>query len=291
MQVGVVYPQTELPVDPATVRAYVQAVEDLGYRHVLAYDHVLGADPVAHPGWSGPYDISSTFHEPLVLFGFVAGFSTLELVTGVIIAPQRQTVLLAKQAAEVDILAGGRFRLGIGIGWNRVEYEGLGQGFAARGRREEEQVALLRRLWTERSVTHRGRFDKLTGAGIAPLPVQRPIPIWLGGQSAPADRRVGRLADGWFPLVQPGPMLDHALQVIAGAAESAGRDPSALGMEGQVSLGTGGAQAAAGQVRRWDEAGATHVAVNTMGAGLSGLDDHLKALSLVALALSLSRSE
>jgi len=291
MQVGVVYPQTELPVDPATVRAYVQAVEDLGYRHVLAYDHVLGADPVAHPGWSGPYDISSTFHEPLVLFGFVAGFSTLELVTGVIIAPQRQTVLLAKQAAEVDILAGGRFRLGIGIGWNRVEYEGLGQGFAARGRREEEQVVLLRRLWTERSVTHRGRFDKLTGAGIAPLPVQRPIPIWLGGQSEPAYRRVGRLADGWFPLVQPGPMLDHALQVIAGAAESAGRDPSALGMEGQVSLGTGGAQAAAGQVRRWDEAGATHVAVNTMGAGLSGLDDHLRALSLVALALSLSRSE
>ncbi|MGC8628071.1 MAG: LLM class F420-dependent oxidoreductase [Acidimicrobiales bacterium] len=291
MQVGVVYPQTELPVDPATVRAYVRAVADLGYHHVLAYDHVLGADPVAYPGWTGPYDISSTFHEPLVLFGFVAGFSTLELVTGVIIAPQHQTVLLAKQATEVDILAGGRFRLGIGIGWNRVEYEGLGQEFATRGQREEEQVALLRRLWTERSVTHRGRFDKVTGAGIAPLPAQRPIPIWLGGQSSPAYRRIGRLADGWFPQVQPGPMLDHARQLVAGAAESAGRDPSALGMEGRVSLGTGGPQAAAGQVRSWQEAGATHVAVNTMGAGLLGLDEHLKALSLVAAALGLSRGE
>ena len=172
MQIGVVYPQTELPADPGAVRAYVEAVEDLGYCHVLAYDHVVGADPAAYPGWSGPYDIDTTFHEPLV-FGFLAGLSALELVTGIIIAPQRQTALLAKQAAEVDILTEGKFRLGLGIGWNWVEYEALGQDFATRGRREEEQVALLRTLWTERSVSYQGRFDKVTGAGLAPRPVQR----------------------------------------------------------------------------------------------------------------------
>ena len=288
MQIGAVYPQTELPPDPGAVRAYVQAVEDLGYRHVLAYDHVLGADPAAYPGWSGPYDVSTTFHEPFVFFGFLAGISTLELVTGIIIAPQRQTALVAKQAAEVDILTGGKFRLGLGIGWNRVEYEALGQDFATRGQREEEQVPLLRRLWTERSVTHEGRFDKVIGAGLAPLPVQRPVPVWLGGSSDPAYRRAGRLADGWFPQVQPGPDLEHARAVVAQAARAAGREPSALGMEGRVGFGPGGAEAVAEQAKRWEEAGATHIAINTMGAGLSGVDGHQKALGLVAQALGLS---
>ena len=288
MQIGVVYPQTELPADPGAVRAYVQAAEDLGYRHLLVYDHVLGADPAAYPGWSGPYDVDTTFHEPFVFFGFLAGVSTLELVTGIIIAPQRQTALVAKQAAEVDILTGGKLRLGLGIGWNRVEYEALGQDFATRGQREEEQIPLLRRLWTERSVTHEGRFDKVVGAGLAPLPVQRPVPIWLGGSSDPAYRRAGRLAEGWFPPVQPGPQLDHARAVVAEAAGSAGRDPSTLGMEGRVGFGPGGAETVAQHARRWEEAGATHVAVNTMGAGLSGVDGHQKALALVAEALGLS---
>jgi probable F420-dependent oxidoreductase len=289
MQIGAVYPQTELPADPGAVRAYVEAVEGLGYRHILAYDHVVGADPAAYPGWSGPYDIDTTFHEPLVFFGFLAGLSALELVTGVIIAPQRQTTLLAKQAAEVDILTEGRFRLGLGIGWNRVEYEALGQDFATRGQREEEQVALLRAFWTERSVSHQGRFDKVTGAGLAPRPVQRPIPIWLGGQSGPAYRRIGRLADGWFPQVQPGPDLDRARAVIAQAALGAGREPSALGMEGRVGLGPVGADAVVEQVHRWEEVGATHVSVNTMGAGLAGVGGHQKALSVIAEGLGLAR--
>src|ERR1700760_4581246 len=159
MQIGVVYPQTELPTDPGTLRRYVARVEELGFRHILAYDHVVGADPAVYPDWRGPYNVDSTFHEPMVLYGFLAAISGLELVTGIIIAPQRQTALLAKQAAEVDILTSGRCRIGLGIGWNRLEYEALGQDFATRGRRLEEQIGLLRTLWTQRSVTFGGRFD------------------------------------------------------------------------------------------------------------------------------------
>ena len=289
MQIGVVYPQTELSTGPGTVRAYAQKVEELGYGHILAYDHVLGADPAAHPGWSGPYDIGTTFHEPLVLYGYLAAVTRLELVTGIIISPQRQTALLAKQAAEVDILTEGRFRLGLGVGWNAVEYAALGQDFTTRGQREEEQVGLLRRLWTERAVTHEGRFDRVSGAGLAPRPVQRPIPVWLGGQSPVAYRRIGRLADGWFPQVPPGPELDAAREVIVTAATAAGRDPSALGMEGRVSYGSGSAEDLVEQARQWRDAGATHMSVNTMGSGLSGVDAHLGALALAAEALQLPR--
>jgi len=234
VRIGVVFPQTEIGADVGAVRAYVQRVEELGYRHVLAYDHVLGADTAVHRNWQGPYDLATTFHEPFVLFGYVAGITALELVTGIIILPQRQTALVAKQAAEVDLLSRGRFRLGIGLGWNAVEYEALGQDFSTRGRRMEEQVELLRRLWTEPSVTFHGRFDRVTGAGLAPLPVQRPIPVWFGAQSERAYRRVGRLADGWFPQVPPGPKLDQARTVVERAAAEAGRDPASLGMEGRV---------------------------------------------------------
>ncbi|MGO9198784.1 MAG: LLM class F420-dependent oxidoreductase [Acidimicrobiales bacterium] len=289
MQIGVVYPQTELPTDPGSVRAFAERVEDLGFRHILAYDHVLGADPAVHRDWRGPYDIDTTFHEPLVLYGFLAAVTRLELVSGIIIAPQRQTALLAKQAAEVDILTGGRFRLGLGIGWNAVEYEALGQDFTTRGQREAEQVGLLRRLWTERSVTHDGRFDKVTGAGLAPLPVQRPIPVWLGGQSPAAYRRIGTLADGWFPQVVPGPKLDEARAVIAESATEAGRDPSALGMEGRITQGPGGTDDLVKHAERWRKAEATHLSVNTMGAGLSGVDAHLHALHAAAEALELVR--
>src|SRR5580704_8157594 len=169
MQIGVVFPQTELGGDVGAVRAYAEGVTALGYEHILAYDHVVGADPALHPGWSGPYNIDTTFHEPFVLFGFLAGITPLELVSGIVILPQRQTALVAKQAAEVDLLTGGRFRLGVGLGWNAVEYETLGRSFSDRGRRSEEQVELLRRLWTERSVTHHGPSEHVTGAGLAPL--------------------------------------------------------------------------------------------------------------------------
>jgi probable F420-dependent oxidoreductase len=289
MQIGVVFPQTEIGPDAGAVRAYAERAEQLGYRHLLAYDHVLGADPDAHPGWSGPYDIFTTFHEPMVLFGYLAAVTRLELVTGIIILPQRQTALVAKQAAEVDLLTGGRFRLGIGLGWNRVEYEALGKDFTSRGRRAEEQVELLRRLWTEQSVTFRGTDEQVTGAGIAPPPVQRPIPVWFGAQSPAAYRRAGRLGDGWFPQVPPGPKLDAARAIVEQAAVDAGRDPAAIGMEGRVSW-KGDPDQLADQAGAWEQAGASHLSVNTMGAGLATVDAHLAALEQAAAALGLTPS-
>jgi probable F420-dependent oxidoreductase len=286
MQIGVVLPQTEIGADVAAVRAYGQGVEELGFRHILAYDHVLGADPAVHEGWSGPYDLHSTFHEPLVLFGYLAAVTSLELVTGIVIAPQRQTPLVAKQAAEVDLLSDGRLRLGVGLGWNAVEYEALGQDFTTRGRRLEEQIGLLRRLWTESSVTFSGEFDHVRGAGLAPLPVQRPIPIWIGGQSPPAYRRMGRLADGWFPQMSPGPRLDAAMRMVADGAIEAGRAPEDLGMEGRARW-TGDADDLMERAARWRDAGATHLAINTMKAGLATVDDHLAALAAAADALDL----
>jgi len=284
MEIGVVLPQTELPADAGAIRAYAQTVEALGYRHVLAYDHVLGADPAVHEGWSGVYDLHSTFHEPFAVFGFLAALTSLELVTGVIILPQRQTVLVAKQAAEIDILTGGRFRLGVGIGWNRVEFEALGQDFTTRGRRFEEQIALMRRLWTEPSVMHDGAFDHVNGAGLAPLPIQRPIPVWIGGSSVPAYRRMGRLADGWFPQLTPGPALDEALRVIAASAVDAGRDPATIGLHGRMSW-RGDLDALARRAEQWRALGASHLSVNTMGAGLRSIDEHLAALAGTAEAL------
>lgn len=284
MHIGVVFPQTELGGDVGAVRAYALRVAELGYRHVLAYDHVVGADPAVHTPWQGPYDVTTTFHEPFVLFGYMAAITELEMVTGIIILPQRQTALVAKQAAEVDLLTRGRFRLGIGLGWNAVEYEALGQDFTTRGRRAEEQVDLLRRLWTEPSVTYRGSFDTVTAAGLAPLPVQRPIPVWFGAQSERAYRRAGRLADGWFPQVRPGPELDEARQVVEQAAVAAGRDPALLGMEGRVSW-RDSQEKLAEHVASWRDAGASHISVNTMGSGLRTVDDHLAALEAAAEVL------
>ncbi|HET8620217.1 MAG TPA: LLM class F420-dependent oxidoreductase [Acidimicrobiales bacterium] len=290
MRVGVVFPQTELGGDAGAVRAYGQGVEALGFSHLLAYDHVLGADPAVHAPWRGPYDLATTFHEPFVMFGYLAGVTTtIELVTGIIILPQRQTALVAKQAAEVDILAGGRFRLGVGLGWNAVEYEALGQRFDQRGRRLSEQIGLLRRLWTEASVTHDGEFDTITGAGLAPPPLQRPIPVWIGGSSDAAYRRIGRLADGWFPQLRPGDELDRARAVIAGAAGAAGRDPAALGMEGRLRWDPSDPDRFARQLDKWRRAGASHVSVDTMGIGLGGVDDHLAALARAAVVAAVTR--
>jgi probable F420-dependent oxidoreductase len=286
MRIGVVFPQTELGGDVGAVRAYGQRVEELGFTHVLAYDHVVGADPAVHQGWSGPYDVHTTFHEPLVMYGYLAGVTTtLEFVTGVIILPQRQAVLVAKQAAEVDLLSSGRLRLGVGVGWNAVEYEALGENFRNRGKRSEEQVELMRRLWTEESVTFHGKYHQVTGAGIAPLPVQRPIPVWFGAQSPRAYERAGRLGDGWFPQMEPGPELDEARGIVERAASEAGRDPSTLGMDGRAAW-RGDRDQMADLIGQWAAAGASHVSVNTMGAGLRTVDDHLAVLEAVAADIS-----
>jgi probable F420-dependent oxidoreductase len=201
-----------------------------------------------------------------------------------LILPQRQTVLVAKQAAELDLLCGGRLRLGVGVGWNPVEYEALGEDFATRGARLDEQCDLLRQLWTGSSLTFKGRFDQVSGAGLSPLPVQRPIPLWFGGKSTPAYRRMGRLADGWFPLMAPGPDLAAAASAVATAATAAGRDPASIGMEGRLNW-HGDPDDLAEQASRWRAAGATHVCLNTMNAGLATPQEHLAALTNAAEVL------
>ena len=280
MKVGVVFPQTEIGADPGGVRDYVQAVEDLGYAHLIAYDHVLGADAEHHKGWSGTYTSKDMFHEPLVAFGYMAGITKrLELVTSVIILGQRQTALLAKQAAEVDVLSGGRLRLGVGIGWNHVEYEALGENFHDRGRRSIEQIALLRALWTQDTVNFEGRWHKVTHAGIRPLPIQRPIPIWMGGgRTDRVARRIARIADGWFPQMPPNDEAMEKLELFRGYAREAGRDPASIGVEGRINYSDGGPEVWVDRVKAWEELGATHVSMNTMGAGLKSPQDHIDAI-------------
>jgi probable F420-dependent oxidoreductase len=279
MRIGVVFPQTEIGSDPAAVKDYAQATEQLGFTHILAYDHVVGANLASRPGWHPPYSHLDMFHDPFVLFGYLAGLTKkLELVTGIIILPQRQTVLVAKQAAALDVLSGGRLRLGIGIGWNPVEYEALGQDFKSRGRRSEQQVQLLRRLWTQELVTFEGRWDTVIDAGINPLPVQRPIPIWFGATDDRALRRLARLGDGWFPLMGPDENCRSALEKIRSYAWEAGRDPSEIGIEGRISYGQGSPAAWLKDLQAWQALGVTHLSFNTMKAGLNSPAAHIDAL-------------
>ena len=280
MQIGVVFPQTEIGGDVGAVRAYAEAAAGLGYGHLLAYDHVLGADPAVHTGWAGPYDIATTFHEPMVLFGYLAACTDLELVSGIVIGPQRQTALLAKQAAQVDLFCQGRLRLGLGLGWNSVEYQALGKDFATRGRRLEEQVTLLRKLWTEESVTFSTSEEDVVGAGLCPMPVQRPIPIWLGANAAPALRRAGRIADGWFPAVAPGQGFAEAKELVDEGARAAGRDPGSVAFEGRVNWG--GVEQMARHLEKWRGVEAPYLSINTMGSGLQGPDAHIAAIAQAA---------
>jgi probable F420-dependent oxidoreductase len=279
LQIGVVYPQTEIGSDPGAAKEYAQAAEEMGYSHVLAFDHVLGANTASRPGWRGTYDVDSSFHEPFVLFGYLAGItSRIGFATGVIILPQRQAVLVAKQAAVVDVLSGGRLRLGIGIGWNDVEYEALGMSFRDRGVRSEEQIEVMRALWKARSITFQGKWHTITDAGINPLPVQRPIPIWLGGGAEPVIRRIARLADGWMPQFQPDGHGHEMLERMRGYAREYGRDPAKIGLDGRMRVPLDDADTWADTVARWRSIGATHVSVNTMGEGLSGATGHIKRL-------------
>ena len=279
MKLGVVFPQTEIGNDPGAIREFAQAAEDLGYEHILAFEHVLGADPSKHPNWGGAYAMDSAFHEPFVLYGFLAGVtSRIKLTTGIVILPQRQTALVAKQAAAVDVLTGGRLRLGIGLGWNRVEYEALGEDFHTRGRRVEEQVALLRRLWTEESVDFEGKWHTVTGAGINPLPVQRPIPIWMGGGAEPVLRRVGTLADGWLPQFQPDEAGRQQLERVWEFAHEAGRDPADI----EICVRTNPARLPETEVEAaiaaWAATGATHIDAMTMGGGLDTPQKHIDTI-------------
>lgn len=279
MQLGAIFPQTEIGADPAAVRDFAQAAEGLGYEHLLVFDHVLGADASKRDSWDRPYSSQDMFHEPFVLFGYLAGITEkLEFVTGVLILGQRQTSLVAKQAAEVDVLTGGRLRLGIGIGWNEVEYEALGQRFTNRGRRSEEQIDLLRQLWTNETVDFEGRYHRVTHAGINPLPVQQPIPIWLGGGAPEVVQRIGKMGDGWFPQFQPDSEGQERINEMREYARAAGRDPGKIGIEGRVGLATDKQEDWEKLAAAWDEVGGTHLSVNTMRAGLKGPDQHIDAI-------------
>lgn len=280
MKLGVVFPKTELEPDPIIIRDYAQAVEAMGYEYILIYDHVLGANPDRPEGWQGrPYTHKDSFHEPFVLFGYLAGLTQkLEFHTGVIVLPQRQTALVAKQAAQVDLLSGGRLTLGIGVGWNYVEFEALNENFRNRGKRSEEQIALLRELWTKDLVTFKGKYHTVSDAGINPLPVQRPIPIWIGGAADITLRRMARLADGWYINGEINDTLRANLDKLRGYLEAEGRSIADFGLDGRP--------AAVGVPRSewrkryegWRDLGATQLAVNTMKGGLTTLDDHLTAL-------------
>ncbi|HEY7039293.1 MAG TPA: LLM class F420-dependent oxidoreductase [Methylomirabilota bacterium] len=282
MRIGVVFPQTEIGRDPAVIRDYAQAVEALGYTHLLAFDSVVGANPDRPGGWDSPYDYRHAFHEPFVLFGFCAGATRrLELVTGILILPQRQTALVAKQAAAVDVLSGGRLRLGVAVGWSQVEFEALGETFENRGPRVEEQLEVMRLLWTRELVRYEGRWHRVPDAGINPLPVQRPIPVWMGGDSEPVLRRMARIADGWITLqtFRPGPAAQQTIDRLHALVRAAGRDPATFGIEGRVALARLGPDGHAGEMAAWRAMrGITHLCVNTMGLGLARPDDHVRAL-------------
>lgn len=279
VRVGVVFPQLESGTDPGVIREYAQTVEQLGYHHLVAYDHVLGADRTTRPDWKGPYDASSLFHEVFVLLSFVAAWTTrLEVAPSVVILPQRQTVLVAKQAASLDVLAGGRTRLGVGLGWNEVEFVGLGERFDDRAKRIAEQIKVMRLLFTNEVVDHTGRYHRIDRAGIRPLPVQRPIPIWMGGNAESAVKRIARLADGWFTFVQPDGDGPERLARFRGYLREAGRDPATFPIEGRVVFAKRTPDEWVVRANGFRDMGMTHLEVNTMGAGYATIADHLAAL-------------
>jgi probable F420-dependent oxidoreductase len=287
MQIGVVYPQTELRGDPTAVGRFGRAVEDLGFAHLLAYEHVLGAVHADRtPPLTGPYTEHHPFHDPLVMFAYLAAITErIGFATGILILPQRQTALVARQAADVDLLSGGRLRLGVGVGWSQVEYEALGQDFGTRGKRQEEQIELLRRLFTEDVVDFSGRFDRIDRAALVPKPA-RSIPIWLGGGEA-AFERAARLADGFMFI---GGTIDQTIENwkrLRELVSRVGRPVEDFGGD-YVALSGANVGELTSELDAWRGAGGTHASVVTMGLGLDSIGSHIDFITTVADALGLS---
>ena len=290
MKIGVVYPQIEYSSDPAAIRDYAQTVEGLGFTHILAYDHVLGANPNRPGGWNGPYTDQNPFQEPFVLFAYMAGLTQkIEFTTGIIILPQRQTVLVAKQAATLDVLSHGRLQVGVGLGWNQVEYTALNQDFTNRGRRIEEQVQVLKALWTQPLVNFSGRWHTILDAGLNPMPVQRPIPIWFGGHAEAVLRRAAQLGDGWMPNTRSVADAVPALDKLDHYLAEAGRTRAGFGVDARFPYGDGNPDAWNRLLQDWETAGATHLSLNTMGHGFSTPEAHLSALKSFAEAMGISK--
>ncbi len=290
MRIGVIYPHFEFGSDPAAIRDYAQTAEGLGYAHIGADDHVIGPNPVRPGGWTGWVTYQTPFFEPFVLFGFMAGVTTrMEFSTCVLLLPQRQTVLVAKQAAGLDLLCGGRLRLGLGIGWNEIEYISLGKDFHNRGRRIEEQVSVLRRLWTQPLVDFESTWHHIPDAGINPLPVQRPIPIWFGGQSEAAIRRMARIGDGWMPLYASAGEAQPGLDLLERCLAEAGRSREGFGLEARIPYGSGDPAEWARLLEEWRGVGATHASLLTTQFGFKTPAEHIAALRRFAEEVGLGR--
>ncbi len=289
MKIGVVFPQTEMKPDPIAIRDYAQTVEGLGFSHMHAYDHVLGANPERPGGWTGPYTYQHSFFEPFVLFSYLAGLThNIEFDTGILILPQRQTALVAKQAATLDVLSNGRTRLGVGNGWNALEYTALGENFHNRGKRIEEQIALLRLLWTQPLVTFQGRWHNILDVGINPLPVQRPIPIWFGGTDDKVLSRMARIGDGWMVNIRSLEQVRPKLDLLNQYLDEAGRSKASFGLEPRLNMSLVGPD---GWTRFIDECtaiGATYLTVNTMGCGYETTLTHINALEQFSRVVGLS---
>lgn len=290
MRIGVLFPTTQFGTDAGAIREYAQAAEDLGYAHLLTWEHVAGADLTHRTATSGD-SMLVDIHEPFVLFGYLANVTRrIEFVTGVLALPQRQTVLVAKQAAQVDVLSGGRLRLGAGVGWVEAEFAALNADFRTRGRRIEEQIAVLRAFFMQDVVTFHGQWHHIEAMGIRPRPIQRPIPIWLGGSVDATLRRVATMGDGWFPLFEPGAAAQEAIARLRHYAVEAGRDPQSLGIEAHVTIAKTESLHKASTNRKtpdelrdeiaaWEALGATHLTVNTMlAADLTSPQAHIEAI-------------
>ncbi len=287
MHLGALFPQWEIGSDPAAIRDYVQAVEDLGFDHLVIFEHVLGISTIPRPDAAQGSMSDLPIHEPFVLFGYLAGVTRrLELVTSVLILPQRPTALVAKQAAEIDVLSSGRLRLGAGVGWSSKEYQGLQADFPTRGARMDEQIAVLRALWTQPVVTFHGRWHHIEAAGINPLPVQRPIPLWIGGMSAAALRRAARWGDGWMPLAPPNDETRARVEQLRAYLQEAGRAPQTFGIEAYLGSPHETPDSRAAQAASWQTLGATHLYASTLGVGCRSPQEHIDALRRIHADIS-----
>ena len=278
-QIGAFFPTRDMPADRIAIRDWAQAAESMGYDFVEVPDHVLGADRQAIPNFEGPYDVDDSFHETFVTMAYIAAVTErVGLASGVLILPQRQTALVAKQAAQLDVVSGGRLRLGIGVGWNPVEYEALGQDWHVRGRRQAEQIELMNQLWTQRTVTFDGAYDQLRHAGVNPLPIQRPIPIWFGGGVDAVLKRAAKYGQGWIPLGRPDDQVEGQLERLRGYLRDNGRDAGTFGIEAWVRSNIGDPDAWQAAAERWETLGATHVTFYTSGQGVGDVNQQIEAM-------------
>ncbi len=265
MQLGASLPVVDIGTGPTVIRDYAQAAEGLGFAYLVAPDHVLGANPNKDYGGRRVGTNANPYHDPFVLFGFLAGCTQrIGFAVGVLILAQRQAVLVAKQAASLDVLCGGRFRLGIGVGWNEVEFVGLNENFHNRGKRSEEQVRVMQALWAAPHVNFAGEFHRIEDAGINPRPASGRVPIWYGGHAEATFRRAAKYGDGFMPLAYPA--TDAALAAfdkLRRLTREAGRDPTQMGIEVWVSPGTGTPEDWRREIAFWKQAGVTHVTVHT----------------------------